>query len=518
MRSRREPGANEIERGEPREIDLPVTRPRRLQRARTSRSPKRATQRIARPARRLRSSDAPMCGPITATARSASGAIARSASTAAREHARRESAPARVRGGDRARRRRDQHRQAVGGDDADRQRRARRRRARRRRRASAVVAARRAHHRAAVHLPRAHESAGATQARVPKPCTTPRVEQRMAQPAFTRAPSRRAATSSAAREVGRQRRFEAQAFAARRVREAEHGRVQRGSREAELLAAASVDRIADDRQSRRDERWTRIWCVRPVAGRTSSSATPLVAKRCATRHCGLRRAARSRAHRHALAIGRVATDRALDSARVGARHAAHQRAVDALDAVILELRGERDVRGVALGDDQHARRAAIEPVHDAGPQHAADAGEIAAVVQQRVHERAARVTGRRMHDEPGGLVDHDQVGVLVEHDERDRLGLRVERRRLGRIDGDHGAGGDALRRRALAPSTATRPARRSSAAPARAATPASCARAASSRCPARLSSDARCSNGALQRRPSRRPRGLARRCSSKRSA
>ena len=89
---------------------------------------------------------------------------------------------------------------------------------------------------------------------------------------------------------------------------------------------------------------------------------------------------------------------------------------------------QRVVRGVVLRDEDHARRVAVEPVHDARPQHAADAREIVAVREDRVHQRRRRVPRRRMHRHARRLVDREQVGVLVEHVERDRLGLR---RRLG---------------------------------------------------------------------------------------
>jgi hypothetical protein len=62
-------------------------------------------------------------------------------------------------------------------------------------------------------------------------------------------------------------------------------------------------------------------------------------------------------------------------------------------------------------------------LHDPGPQHAADRGEPAAVVKQRVHESSARVARRGVHDHVGRLVDHDDRGVLVEDAQRDRLGL-----------------------------------------------------------------------------------------------
>ena len=68
---------------------------------------------------------------------------------------------------------------------------------------------------------------------------------------------------------------------------------------------------------------------------------------------------------------------------------------------------------------------------DARSLDAGDAAErlAAAVRQQRVDERAARVTGRRVDDEPGRLVDDQQVGVLVDDPQRDvRRRREVERR------------------------------------------------------------------------------------------
>ena len=61
---------------------------------------------------------------------------------------------------------------------------------------------------------------------------------------------------------------------------------------------------------------------------------------------------------------------------------------------------------------------------DAGPQRAADAAEIRDVVQQRIHERVARVTGRGVDNHARRLVDHDQVRILVNDDQRQGLWLR----------------------------------------------------------------------------------------------
>ena len=101
--------------------------------------------------------------------------------------------------------------------------------------------------------------------------------------------------------------------------------------------------------------------------------------------------------------------------------------------MIGELRRQRLMRAIILGDHQEAARVLVEPVHDARPPHAADARQaVAAMGDERVDERAARMPRRRMHDEPGRLVDHDEVVVLVDDRERNRLRLR-----LGRHDRRH---------------------------------------------------------------------------------
>ena len=66
--------------------------------------------------------------------------------------------------------------------------------------------------------------------------------------------------------------------------------------------------------------------------------------------------------------------------------------------------------------------AAIEAVHDARAQLAADAAQVVDVVQQGIHHRAAAVAGGRMHDHARRLVDHDHVGVFVEDRQRQVFG------------------------------------------------------------------------------------------------
>ena len=54
-------------------------------------------------------------------------------------------------------------------------------------------------------------------------------------------------------------------------------------------------------------------------------------------------------------------------------------------------------------------RAAIQPVHDARPQLAADAAQIGEVMEQRVDERARRVARAGVHHHAGRLVQHGEV-------------------------------------------------------------------------------------------------------------
>ena len=56
--------------------------------------------------------------------------------------------------------------------------------------------------------------------------------------------------------------------------------------------------------------------------------------------------------------------------------APHERDVLFLDFAIVKLPRQLLMGGVVLGDDHHARRPLVEPVHDAGPQLAADAAQI----------------------------------------------------------------------------------------------------------------------------------------------
>ena len=119
-------------------------------------------------------------------------------------------------------------------------------------------------------------------------------------------------------------------------------------------------------------------------------------------------AAAARARRHLLAVRRIAADRRVDAAS-GLHHAPDEREVFLLDFAIVKLARQLLVRRVVLGHDHQARRAAVEPMHDAGPLLAADAAQVVDVMEQRVDQRAAGVSGGRMHDHARRLVDDDEV-------------------------------------------------------------------------------------------------------------
>ena len=81
--------------------------------------------------------------------------------------------------------------------------------------------------------------------------------------------------------------------------------------------------------------------------------------------------------RHLLAVMSGAREGRLDGAAPPRRHAPDERQIGPLQrpgpAVVGELRREPLMRPVVLGDDEKPGRVLVEPVHDAGPLHAADA-------------------------------------------------------------------------------------------------------------------------------------------------
>jgi len=126
---------------------------------------------------------------------------------------------------------------------------------------------------------------------------------------------------------------------------------------------------------------------------------------------------------HLLAVRRVAADGGLNPPAVGLRVPVHKGQVALPHRAALELPGQSAMGFVGFGHNQQPGGSLVETVDDSGAQHAADPREIAAVVQQRVHQRAAGMARRRVDDQPRGLVDDQKRRVLMENLQRDRFGL-----------------------------------------------------------------------------------------------
>ena len=88
-----------------------------------------------------------------------------------------------------------------------------------------------------------------------------------------------------------------------------------------------------------------------------------------------------------------------------------------LESVALSFGG---VRAIGLRRDHHAAGVLVEAMDDARAEHATDAREIGAVMEQRVDERPARVSRRGMHDHFGELGDDDEIAV-IRYSERSEL-------------------------------------------------------------------------------------------------
>ena len=136
--------------------------------------------------------------------------------------------------------------------------------------------------------------------------------------------------------------------------------------------------------------------------------------------------------RHALAVGRMARDRRVHRAAVLPKRPRDDALVRPAERVVGKLRSERLMRRVVLGGNDQTARVAVDAVHDARAQRAADAGKAcAAVVEQRVDERAVRMPRRGVHDQSRRLIDNDHVLVLVYDVKRDILRHGVDRLRFG---------------------------------------------------------------------------------------
>ena len=133
-----------------------------------------------------------------------------------------------------------------------------------------------------------------------------------------------------------------------------------------------------------------------------------------------------------LAVLRVPGDPRIDDAFLRGKRPRHHGDVALARAALLELAGQHLVRGEVLRHDDDTGGVLVQAVHDARARRV-DAEAVrqpAAVMEQRVDQRAGMVAAPRMHHHSLRLVEHDHLLVLEEHAERDVLRNQV---RIGGI-------------------------------------------------------------------------------------
>ena len=260
-------------------------------------------------------------------------------------------------------------------------------------------------------------------------------------------------------ELGRQRRRRADEVAVRRRGQLEPPGMEEQPAEPGRTAprgAGAIDRIARDRVADGVEMDPDL--VRPPGHQVELEQGPL-GEPLANAIAGDRRAAVGH-DRHLRPVLRVAPDRRLDAADGGGHAALDERQVRLLDPAGLELGHDRGLRRVGPGDHQQPARIAVEAMDDARPLDAGDAapGLAVAVRQERVDQRAARMTGRRVDDEAGRLVDDQQVVVLVDDPQRDvGRGREIEGDRLRDVDRSSVPGPTIAFARSASPAEVRRP-------------------------------------------------------------
>ena len=150
-------------------------------------------------------------------------------------------------------------------------------------------------------------------------------------------------------------------------------------------------------------------------------------------------------HGHALPVHGMASEVVFDPTRLLRRHTGDDAEIDFLRLPVGELFGKTLMGGVRFGGHEAATGVPVEAVHNAGAPDPADPRELtAAMMEQRIDQRAIRVPGSRMHHQALRLVEDDQCGIFIKHPERDILSDDVGHGRRGNLDHHRIARGESL--------------------------------------------------------------------------
>ena len=128
----------------------------------------------------------------------------------------------------------------------------------------------------------------------------------------------------------------------------------------------------------------------------------------------------------------VPADRRLDPAGARTWAPADECEVTALEEAFADKVLESFVGLLRTREDQQSGGVAVESMDDSRPFGQLSSGD--APREQGVHERAARMARRGMHDEPGRLVHDQQMLVFVGDPQVALLGLERDGLRLRRVD------------------------------------------------------------------------------------
>ncbi len=123
--------------------------------------------------------------------------------------------------------------------------------------------------------------------------------------------------------------------------------------------------------------------------------------------------------RHPLAVDAVTCDAGLNDSSGEFGFARDQSQIDFFHRAVGKLTRQMPMGHVILGHDQTSARLLVEAVDNSRPFRSANAGEIAAVGQERIHQSAAGPAGAGMNGDTRGLIEHEQVLIFVENRERD---------------------------------------------------------------------------------------------------
>ena len=140
----------------------------------------------------------------------------------------------------------------------------------------------------------------------------------------------------------------------------------------------------------------------------------------------------ARTHAHALALTRVSSNRLLNGATCD-QIALDQGLIPSSDCTCLELSGQCRAGFRIVRDCHKSGRVPVQSMHNPRSRHFGGGWK---VVQEGVLNRPVRMSGSRMHDLPGRLVQDDQVFVSINDSQGQVLWLALRECRSLRPDLD----------------------------------------------------------------------------------